>query len=304
MAYISPSLRVLAMLARTMDVAPALFLAAISLAPLLARAAACWFEHGVVVVPARVAGVAGDYILDTGAPATLLHETRAQMEGHAETNLRGEVRVAGLALTDQTVAVADLDARTYGFETPIAGVIGADVLAGQIVDIDFAPCRVTIWEPGKAPRFQADQILAMPMVNGQPTVMAAVADGPRPAVGQFGLSTGLDAAIRLDEGQARVPGARLEDLAPYGARRAQLRALSFAGTLFETLPAGLEPSAEGRLGTLGAQVLSHWHVRFDFSRGHLLLGPSAQTKKAPAVTGAFNRLRHASQWATLRQIRR
>ena len=261
------------MLSQPMDVAPALLLAAVSLAPQPARAAACWFEHGVVVVPASVAGVAGDYILDTGAPATLLHETRAQMAGHAANRLRGKVQVAGLTLTDQAVLVADLDVRTLGFDTPIAGVIGADALAGQIVDLSFAPCRVTISAPGRAPRFQAVQVLPMPLVDGLPTIMAAVADGPRAALGRFGLSTGLDAAIRLNEGLARVPGARSEDLAPHGPRRAQLRALSFAGALFEALPAGLEPSAEGRLGTLGAQVLSHWHVRFDFSRGRLLLGP-------------------------------
>src|SRR5690349_14802182 len=51
--------------------------------PAAARAgeAPCWFDGGVVVVAASVAGVAGDYILDTGSPATLLDETRAQGAG-------------------------------------------------------------------------------------------------------------------------------------------------------------------------------------------------------------------------------
>lgn len=251
---------------------PALLLAALSLAPAPARAAACWFEHGVVVVPAEVAGVAGDYILDTGAPATLLHETRAQMEGHAGPALRGEVRVAGLRLADRPIAVADLDARTYAFPTPIAGVIGADVLAGQVVDVDFAPCRVEIWKPRRAPRFEARQVLAMRLSGGVPVVAGAVADGPRTAVGGFVAATGLDAPVRLDEALAGVPGAKAEDLAPYGARRARLRALSLAGELFENLPAGLTPPVDGAIGAVGAPVLARWRLRFDFSRGRLSLG--------------------------------
>lgn len=250
---------------------PALLLAALSLAPAPARAAACWFDHGVVVVPAEVAGVAGDYILDTGAPATLLHETRAQMEGQAGTALRGEVRVAGLRLADRPIAVADLDARTYAFPTPIAGVIGADVLAGQVVDVDFAPCRVEIRAPGRAPRFRPEKILAMRLKGGLPTVAGAVADGPRTVVGGLVVATGLDAPVRLDGALAGVPGASAEDVAPYGPRRARLRALSLAGELFENLPAGLTPPVEGAVGAVGAPVLSRWRLRFDFARGRLLL---------------------------------
>lgn len=250
----------------------ALLLAALSLAPAPARAAACWFEQGVVVIPAQVAGVAGDYILDTGAPATLLHETRAQMVGHAETALRGEVRVAGLRLADRPIAVADLDARTYAFPTPIAGVIGADVLAGRVVDVDFAPCRVEIWPAGRAPRFRAEKSLRLRVAGGAPVVDAAVADGPRTAVGGFVVSTGLDSAVRLDAALASVPGAKAEDVAPYGARRARLRALSLAGELFENLPAGLTPGVDGAVGAVGPPVLARWRLRLDFARGRLLLG--------------------------------
>ncbi|MFZ3006904.1 MAG: hypothetical protein WA047_12045, partial [Phenylobacterium sp.] len=155
-----------------------LALAVLWLAPAPAQAAACWFEHGVVVVPASVAGVAGDYILDTGSPTTLLHETRAQMES-LPPSFRGAVRVDGLRLPDRPVMVADLDARTYAFPTPIAGVIGADVLSAYVVDVSFAPCRVRIWPPGRAPGFPADTRLAMPLRAGRPVVTAAVADGPR-----------------------------------------------------------------------------------------------------------------------------
>ena len=247
-----------------------LALAALWLVPAPAQAAACWLEHGVVVVPASVAGVAGDYILDTGSPTTQLHETRAQMAGLPPA-FRAQVRVDGLNLPDRPVVVVDLDARTYAFPTPIAGVIGADLLSAYVVDVSFAPCRVEIWPAAKAPRFRAERRLAMAMAGGSPVVDAAAADGPRTAVGRFVVATGLDSAVRISEALASVPGAGAEDVAPYGRRRAELRALSFAGRLFEMLKAGLQPQVAGAVGAIGPPVLAHWSLRFDFPRGRLLL---------------------------------
>ncbi|WP_340645618.1 hypothetical protein [Phenylobacterium sp.] len=248
-----------------------LALVALWFAPASAQAAACWLEHGVVVVPARVAGVAGDYILDTGSPTTQLHETRAQMEGLPPA-LRGEVRIDGLRLTERPVVVVDLDARTYAFPTPIAGVIGADILSAYVVDVSLAPCRVEIWRAGRVPKFRAETRLKMRLIGGAPVVNAAAADGPRTAVGGFVVATGLDSPVRLDEALASVPGAKADDLAPYGPRRARLRALSFAGGVFEGLGAGLQPHVDGVIGAIGPQVLLRWSVRFDFPRGRLLLG--------------------------------
>lgn len=251
---------------------PALLLScAIAFAPTLVRAqsAPCWYEHGVVVVSASVAGIAGDYILDTGAPATLIHETRAQAAGFEGVELRGEVRVAGMRLADRPIRVADLDAPTFAFPTPIAGVIGADVLAGKILDIDFAPCRVAIWRPGAEPRFGADFTLPLEPERSLPTIRAAVADGPHALQGAFVVSTGLDAPVRLAQGYATTrPG--LSDpaaLLPTGGRRARLRALSLAGELFEDLPAGLMAAeTDGPLGAIGPGVLERWRVRIDFAR--------------------------------------
>lgn len=261
---------------------PALALAAlVALAPATARAgdAQCWLDHGVLVVPAVVAGVAGDYILDTGAPATLLHETRAQGMGLEATALRGEVRVAGLRLPDRPILVADLDARTAAFPTPIAGVIGADVLAGRILDIGFAPCRVALNVKARAPRFPTEAALPFRLERGTPVITAAVADGPRAASGGFVASTGADAAVRLNGRLASVPGAsNLDSLQPFASARASLRALSVGGVLFENLKVGLSPaSADDILGTIGAGVLARWTIRFDFIGGRLLLA----TKKGP-----------------------
>jgi len=243
--------------------------------PALAGEAPCWFENGVVVVGAEVMGVPGDYILDTATAHTVLAESQAQAAGFAETALTGEVRLAGVALAGRPVAVSDLDLRTGALPTPIAGVIGADVLRPYVVDVSFAPCRVALRAPGAAPGFGAARRLPLRWVADRPVVAAAVADGPHALAGAFAPATGADTAIRLSDAHARAPGAaKPKELYPYGVLRPRLRALSFAGELFENLPAGLL-QAEGPdlSGQIGAPLLARYRLRFDFPAGRLLLSP-------------------------------
>ncbi|MDI1364263.1 MAG: hypothetical protein PSX79_05255, partial [bacterium] len=147
-------------------------------APAVARAGetACWFENGAVVAPAVIADMAGDYVIDLSAPVTLLHETTAQMGGYADTDLTLPVRLAGQRVAAAPVAVRDLDYRSVGFVTPIAGVIGADILTRFVVSLDFAPCRLRL-DPLGGPIRPKGRALAVTMVHGLPTVLAAAARG-------------------------------------------------------------------------------------------------------------------------------
>lgn len=248
-------------------------LLALAATPALAGEAACWFENGVVVVGAEVMGVPGDYILDTATPHTLLADSQAQTAGFAETALTGEVRLAGATAKGRAVAVAALDLRTGALPTPIAGVIGADVLRDYVVDVSFAPCRVALWPAGAAPRFRTQVALPLSWVTGRPVVTATVSDGPRTLAGAFTPATGADTAVRLSDAVARAPGAtKPKELYPYGILRPRLRALSFAGTLSENLPAGLLQAEDtGLAGQIGAPLLAGYRLRFDFPAGRLLL---------------------------------
>jgi hypothetical protein len=244
----------------------------LSLWPALAAAAplACWYEHGVIVVPAKVAGAAGDYILDTAAPRTELHDTRAQGMGLSGDATQGEVDIGGFSFPDRSLAIVSQDARTYAFPTPIAGVIGADVLGAVIVEVDFRPCRVELQAPADdpAPRTRS-QAQNLQWVAGRPVMWAALSDGATARRILVAPSTGLDAAVRLAPGE--VAGmAEPESLAPYETGRAELRALSLGGVLFEKLKAGLNGD---EISAVGPDVLQHWRLRFDFPAGRLLLIP-------------------------------
>jgi hypothetical protein len=238
---------------------------------------ACWFENGVVVVSAEVMGVAGDYILDTAAPQTLLAATQAQGAGFAQTALIGGVRLAGRRIDGLAIAVQDLDVRTGLFPTPIAGVIGADALKAYVVDVRFEPCRVALRRGGQVPGFGPATALPLSWIGGVPTIQASASDGLRVLSGAYALATGSDTAVRLSAQAAQAPGAaKPRELYPYGVLRPRLRALSLGGAIAENLPAGLIEVQDPALsGEIGAPLLWAWRVRFDFPAGRLLLAPKA-----------------------------
>lgn len=235
---------------------------------------ACWYEQGVLVVPASVAGLAGDYILDTGSPVTLLHETKGQMAGYETPEQRGEVRVAGVTLPDRPFIVKDLDRRTARFPTPIAGVIGADVLAAFVVDVRFTPCRLSVRRPLEAPAFRVDAALPLRADRVQAAGRAVVSDGVRAFGADFAIATGSDAGIRLDNRLARAPSdvAEPNRLLPNGGTMGRLAAVSIAGQLAVRPSAGLEQGEDADLaGSIGGPLLAAWRLRFDFPRKQLLL---------------------------------
>ncbi|MES2035351.1 MAG: hypothetical protein V4466_14350 [Pseudomonadota bacterium] len=161
----------------------------------------CWFENGAVVVPAQIGGVAGDWLIDPSTPRTLLHETRAEMEG-LPTVFTAPAQLAGQRLSAVEVTVADLDDRAPGFATPIAGVIGADLLSRFVVDLDFTPCRLTLTR-GRPRRFDATQRLPLRMAAGTPVVEAAISDDRRARRGLFALDWSSKAAVRVSRAELR-----------------------------------------------------------------------------------------------------
>ena len=251
--------------------------------PAAAGETPCWWDQGRLVVAASVMGVTGDYILDTGEPRTILADTHAEKSGFEATNLTGPVTVAGVTLADLPIAVLAIDARSRTLPTPVAGIIGLDVLRGHVVDVTAygSPCRVAIHPPARAPAFTRSASLPIAWADGRPTIPAIVADGPRVRRGAFVPSTGADAPIRLSDAAAQAAGAaRPEAVYLYGDLKPKLRALSLAGELFENAPAGLMKAdgLAGADGVIGAAILSRWSLRFDFPAGRLLLGEAVSEK--------------------------
>lgn len=252
---------------------PFAILALLSAAPAQAAEIACRFERGTLVAPAVVAGIAGDFIIDTGAPQSALHETKAQAEGIAETELSGDVSLAGKAVKALPLRVQDLDVRTWNLPTPVAGVIGADALRGFVLDVTYAPCRLRLSAVGEAPRFGGRR-LALSWDLGRPTVEAAVSDDAHRISGRFVVATGADAPMRLADDLAQAPGvAETKELYPAGVWLARLPQVTFAGATGRDVATGLMTPEGEVVGVLGGTVLAHFRLRFDFPAGRLLVEP-------------------------------
>ncbi|HEY0647521.1 hypothetical protein [Phenylobacterium sp.] len=249
------------------------FLLLLAAGPAHAAELACRFEAGTITVPAQVAGIAGDYILDTGAAQTALHETKAQAEGIVAIALTGDVSVGGMVVRAAPLKVQDLDVRTWNLPTPAAGVIGADVLRGFVVDVTYAPCRVRLSAPGRAPRF-AGRALNLAWDLGRPTVEAAVSDDAHRLSGRFVIATGANAPVRLADDLAQIPGAlRPDELYPEGVFLARLPQVEFGGAVGRDVGAGLMKPEGEAVGLLGGAVLAHFRLRFDFPGGKLVVQP-------------------------------
>lgn len=255
---------------------PVLSLSVASLAltsPAWAGETACWFENGAVIAPAVIGDMAGDYVIDLSAPRTLLHETKAQMAGILEPEPPLPVAIAGLKTAAVPVKVADLDARGAGFVTPIAGVIGMDILAGHSVEIDFADCRVRIDQPWKARR---QVVFPVAVIEGLPTIVAGVSDGPTTLRGAFAIDTASKAMARLSTRDAVTVGKPdgKPDLSARHKAPARLRALSIGGVLAENVPASLaEDLPEGVAGTLGTALWARHRLHLAADARTLAVAP-------------------------------
>lgn len=244
--------------------------------PALAGDTACWFENGAIVAPAALADMAGDFVIDLSAPQTLLHDTKAQMSGYAQTDLTLPVKLAGQRLEAVPIVVRDLDYRSVGFIAPIVGVIGADILDRYVVSLDFAPCRLSL-EARDAALTPAAAPLAVTVVGGVATVRATASDGFTSLTGAFALDTASNGGVRA-RGEADAPRQK-----PAG----RLAGLSLNGTLRQHLKAVVAGDLpEGVAGAVGVQLLSAYRLRLDAQGGHLWLLPArrAAKEKGPGVS--------------------
>ena len=251
--------------------------AAISIAAHPARAGEtqCWTDNGAVVVPAAFGDIAGDFILDLSAPHSQLHLTTAQSDGMGDaTQAQGALTLAGEKIA-ANLAVANLDDRQWGFPTTLNGLIGADILAGYVVELRFAPCQLTLWR--RAPQAaNAEATLPVTMVGGIPTVSATITDGAKARSGQFAIDTGAS-GVRIVAARARFSrlSARVDPLSR-DQPPARLAALSLGGRVFQDQPAALQQDApDGLLGGIGTDVWSRYGLRLDLRRDQLqLISPS------------------------------
>jgi hypothetical protein len=237
--------------------------------------ARCWYENGAVVVAGAFGDIAGDFILDSTAPRSLLHDDVAHATGIDAPTAHGDLLVAGERLRGFDLKLADMNEQEVGFPTTIVGVIGADVLTRFTVRIDFAPCRVTFLRkpPG---RDHGATRLELRAIGGVPAVAATAFDGTRARPGLFAVDT-ASLGVRLVAAETSFSRPLADPVDPTLRFRppGRLRGLSFGDQVVAAAPAGLlEYDLPGLKGAIGTAVLSRYRITFDLKRGWLDLTPA------------------------------
>ena len=209
-----------------------------------------------MVAAASFGVIAGDFVVDTGAPRSELHDTAANLHGITEDGATRPLVFAGRRLAAVRMTVADLDSLPPA-DTNIAGVIGADVLSRWSLRIEFEPCRLT-WGPTR----QTRGALRLPVTisAGVATVQATASDGVSSRQAPMIVSTGRTETLVLGAVLTRTPK-------PGSFTPVRLRAIVVGGRLFEQVPGGI---ANGPTGSIGTGVWRGWKVmRLDAKRGRL-----------------------------------
>ena len=240
----------------------------------LAGEVACRIENGVLVVPAIAAGVNGRFILDTGAAKSQIDVTQASEVPILTDPVTGPVVLAGRTLPAVTMQVLALDARTKRFVIPISGVLGSDVLAGLVVDIDPSPCRIRLSEPRQARRFRAPITLPVTLSGGAPYITASVFDGKTGRLAAFRIDTGSAFPATLSPAAAKLLTPAGDPPPPKSTTPGTVRSLGLGGMAFQNQTTGLKADIPApAIGAIGEPIWARFRMRLDYARRRLSLAP-------------------------------
>ena len=272
--------------------------------PALAFAAAAVparFIENHIYVPVEVAGVERQWILDTGAGASVIDEGFAGELGLAEAE--GEVtavgaggavaasfvtvpgfEVAGMELDGQpmvALGITQLMRRNTGTEP--AGILGHDFLSRFVTRIDYAAQTVTFYRPGEFEYEGEGAALPMTFTCNIPAVEMTVEDSCR---GMWRLDIGASFSTFHQQSAARYrlaerPGVDRMAGAVGGLQRVRLVRFDhaeLAGTRVEgpviavplEEPVGALAVAELD-GTLGNSILRNFTVYLDYPGQRVVL---------------------------------
>jgi hypothetical protein len=273
-----------------------LFLAApaMALLPACARAGAAHvldarLDRDLFFVEASAGGGEGLFLLDTGAPVTVLDLAFArrigaqprdqqvmQGAGGARAAWRGpmiELTPAGGPKVRLTPSMTDLSRVASGMGAPLAGVIGCDLFADFVLNLDYRDGRVSLARPGKPP-IGASRM----QFRRTPYVVCRATAAGRSVAAEFQIDTGSNTAIEFWRpfAERAFPGVQVTGGGVLGvagaerSRRGRVDALMLDGLTItdleanfanETRPDDAGPSHGGILGGPAWRGLS---VTMDF----------------------------------------
>jgi len=270
---------------------------AVLAAPAQAKGAAL-ASHDLIFVQAQAGGHAGAFLVDTGAPVTVLDAAFAAQAGlrlGADQVLQGGGGARAGRIAEDVVltaaggpalrldpAVADLSEVARGLGRPVAGILGGDYFAVQVVSLDYRTGEARFADPRE---FAPPPGAAPLIIHSTPYVHAVAEVGGRRAEGLFQIDSGSNLAAAFFTPYARrhfpgvrgAPGRSLGVAGPARSRLAVMDRLELAGRRLEGLVADLandthpDDASPGYAGAIGGGAFAGRVLHLDYSRQRMWL---------------------------------
>jgi predicted aspartyl protease len=281
--------------------------AGLALAPVVARAQAArtpfTLLNGKMFVDATVNGTPAKALVDSGSQFSGVDQAFAEAHGlklGRRIGLRGiQGKTSGRAAPDLILGLgtarvaANGVALDYGRMTEdlghvIEAVIGSDVFAAYVVDIDFDTMTLALHERA---RFQAPataRLIPLESFDGLMTAVVTVENGP-PMRALIDL--GNNVPLILSPEPARKSGLldgrrsstrRLSGHGPQSvAQVTTARAVSLGGERFADVPVLIPGKSVGTDANLGLQILWRFRLYLDYGGRRMWLGEPTGDRNAP-----------------------
>ena len=254
-----------------------------------------------IYVYATVNGVRGKFVLDTGAGTIAFTDSFARragakrigadtvtgIGGSATANLyKADTIAFGANVLHDVIIYTGLDERGSS-ESDVVGLIGFDLLAGAIVELDLDGKILRIMDPAKVqPDASKGMVVRVDLADGTPRVamtvggrvpVLATLDSGNPMhvlfsqslVSRDRVSFFTDPTSLLSLVQVQIYGVNGNETVRCG----QLQSLELGPVVYRPVPACASPSMSHNDVLVGLDFIRAFNVVFDYPDGYLLMMP-------------------------------
>jgi hypothetical protein len=254
-----------------------------------------------VFVPARFGqGRPLSWLLDTASPRTTADAAIYTQSSALPTGSSPVLVLPGLEIQETALETRSFDSLGPWYGQRVGGVIGDDVLAHLVVQLDYDRRSIELYDPAAYTEPHNTEKLAIQWVDGLPAVRAQLRFGGRTVEGDFALNTGGGAAVAVspaflatkrmypyagktmpgtvfsasgDEAVALVRGEWLQ----LGHSRVLMPPVAIESAASPPLEAGVRKPKKGKevlAGWIGGAILRKFELVLDFPKDRVLLAPN------------------------------
>ena len=273
-------------------------------------------QNNIVLVPLRINNsFEMNFILDTGVRTTILTETvvasflgldtlttvkvRGLGEGGAiDAGLATNVSITmpGIVGTGQRLIVLPEGVISYSglFGKPVYGIIGYEVFRQFVVEINYTQKFIRLHDPFKFKQKKKSVSLPISIQKSKPYVEATLIDYHGEKIkSDWLIDTGASQAISLFTEDLSAPEKSIDAFLGMGlsggvyGKLGRVQAFSLGEFTFEDVITGFPDTASLNIlaesnvwyGNLGAEIISRFHVVFDYPRASIYLRKNSNFRK-------------------------